>query len=210
MRSNYAKQGITVLDRDLRLLAWNQAFIDLYDMPPNLVHVGISMEQHRHATTPRADPTGHGRSRNSSRPACTRSGTMWSRCASSSFLRQGHRDPLEPPCPMAATSRTYTDVTDTVLAEEASRRANETLEQRVRERTEELTRLNEAFRSAKAEADEANISKTRFLAAASHDILQPLNAARLYATSLVERDRDAGDATSPRTSTLRSTPSRKS
>ena len=65
----------------------------------------------------------------------------------------------------------------------------------MRERTEELTRLNEALRSAKAEADEANISKTRFLAAASHDILQPLNAARLYATSLVERDREAGDAT---------------
>ena len=49
-------------------------------------------------------------------------------------------------------------------------------------------------RRAKAEADEANLSKTRFLAAASHDILQPLNAARLYATSLVERDRDAGDS----------------
>jgi signal transduction histidine kinase/ActR/RegA family two-component response regulator len=89
---------------------------------------------------------------------------------------------------------TYTDVTETVAAEEESKRAHETLEQRVRERTEELMRLNQALSRAKAEADEANISKTRFLAAASHDILQPLNAARLYATSLVERDREAGDA----------------
>jgi signal transduction histidine kinase len=89
---------------------------------------------------------------------------------------------------------TYTDVTEAVAAEEARERANEILEQRVRERTEELTRLNEALSRAKAEAEEANISKTRFLAAASHDILQPLNAARLYATSLVERDREAGHA----------------
>jgi CheY-like chemotaxis protein/nitrogen-specific signal transduction histidine kinase len=68
-------------------------------------------------------------------------------------------------------------------------RANETLERRVHERTEELTRLNQELGRAKAAADRANLSKTRFLAAASHDILQPLNAARLYATSLVERER---------------------
>ncbi len=55
---------------------------------------------------------------------------------------------------------------------------------RVRERTTELTRLNAELGRAKADAEEANISKTRFLAAASHDILQPLNAARLYVTSL--------------------------
>ena len=53
----------------------------------------------------------------------------------------------------------------------------------MRERTEELTRLNAELGRAKAEAEEANISKTRFLAAASHDILQPLNAARLYVTT---------------------------
>ena len=64
---------------------------------------------------------------------------------------------------------------------------------------------------AKAEADEANISKTRFLAAASHDILQPLNAARLYVTSLVERaGRRRGRPGSSATSTPRSKRSRKS
>ncbi len=58
----------------------------------------------------------------------------------------------------------------------------------MRERTAELTEVNEALAIAKRKADEANLDKTRFLAAASHDVLQPLNAARLYATSLVERE----------------------
>src|SRR5262249_40000302 len=74
-----------------------------------------------------------------------------------------------------------------VAAAEALERANETLEGRVRERTRELERLNAELARAKAAAEDANVSKTRFLAAASHDILQPLNAARLYVTSLVER-----------------------
>ena len=54
-----------------------------------------------------------------------------------------------------------------------------------RARTEELTTLmnelessNSALKAAKDEAEQANRSKTRFLAAASHDLLQPLNAAR--------------------------------
>ncbi len=90
---------------------------------------------------------------------------------------------------------TFTDITPSVQAAEALERANATLERRVRERTTELTRLNAELHRAKAEADDANVSKTRFIAAASHDILQPLNAARLYVTSLIERQRvgDDGD-----------------
>jgi signal transduction histidine kinase len=89
---------------------------------------------------------------------------------------------------------TFTDITPSVKAAEALERANATLERRVRERTGELTRLNAELERAKAEADEANVSKTRFVAAASHDILQPLNAARLYVTSLTERQNAREDA----------------
>src|SRR6202012_3815705 len=53
-------------------------------------------------------------------------------------------------------------------------------------------RRNPDLPHPKAKPDEANISKTRFVAAASHDILQPLNAARLYVTSLIERQRHNG------------------
>jgi CheY-like chemotaxis protein/two-component sensor histidine kinase len=55
-------------------------------------------------------------------------------------------------------------------------------------------RLNSELALAKSTAEDANISKTRFLAAASHDILQPLNAARLYVTSLVERQNGGEDS----------------
>src|SRR5581483_3801099 len=98
------------------------------------------------------------------------------------------------PMPDGGIVSTFTDITPTVKAAEELERANESLERRVRERTEELTRLNAELGRAKAEAEEANISKTRFLAAASHDILQPLNAARLYVTSLVERQAGGTDA----------------
>ena len=88
---------------------------------------------------------------------------------------------------------TFSDVTPSFEAAEALERANATLEKRVRDRTEELTRLNSELAQAKSTAEDANISKTRFLAAASHDILQPLNAARLYVTSFVERQSSGGE-----------------
>src|SRR5690606_329383 len=68
----------------------------------------------------------------------------------------------------------YNDITAFKQAELALRQANETLEQRV------------ALRSREAEA--AQQSKTRFLAAISHDVLQPLNAARLFASALHASD----------------------
>lgn len=69
------------------------------------------------------------------------------------------------------------------------------LEGRVQDRTAALERAlrdlqqtNQALEEAKLAADEANLSKTRFLAAASHDVLQPLNAARLFLSALGETE----------------------
>lgn len=56
-------------------------------------------------------------------------------------------------------------------------KANETLEARVMERTLELE-------DALGRAERANASRARFVAAASHDLLQPLSAAKLYLASL--------------------------
>src|SRR5690606_1471683 len=61
---------------------------------------------------------------------------------------------------------------------------NESLENRVAERTRELSMLNDQLGQAKAVAETANQSKSRFLAAVSHDLMQPLNAARLFSAAL--------------------------
>jgi signal transduction histidine kinase len=67
------------------------------------------------------------------------------------------------------------------------------LENRIKSRTEELhatmrrlEQTNIDLIAAKEAAEQANISKTRFLAAASHDVLQPLNAAHLSVSALAD------------------------
>jgi C4-dicarboxylate-specific signal transduction histidine kinase/CheY-like chemotaxis protein len=71
----------------------------------------------------------------------------------------------------------FTDVTAEAKAIDALVKAQAELEMRVDERTHELRDANRAL----ADADE---EKTRFLAAASHDLLQPIHAARLFAAAL--------------------------
>ncbi len=81
------------------------------------------------------------------------------------------------------------DISNRRKAELALREINTTLEQRVYTRTIELKDTVNELESAKAEAEQANRSKSRFLAAASHDLLQPLNAARLFSEMLIsEKD----------------------
>lgn len=86
----------------------------------------------------------------------------------------------------------YQDVTARRAAERALSEAKASLEHRVEERTRDLSKTAAALEEARTQAEEATRSKTRFLAAASHDVLQPLNAARLF-TSALKDEVGAGD-----------------
>jgi Na+/proline symporter/signal transduction histidine kinase/CheY-like chemotaxis protein len=182
---DHAGQGITVIDEELRLRAWNQAFVDLYQLPSDLVHGGTGIDEIVRFNALRGT-YGEGRVDD----------LVTTRLESLVNDREPVRLRLYPEgrvieirsntLPGGGMVTTYTDVTDSVAAEVA-------LEKRVEVRTEELVVVNEELKRAKQAADEANLSKTRFLAAASHDLLQPLNAARLYAASLVERDKGRGE-----------------
>ncbi|MBT8768926.1 PAS domain-containing hybrid sensor histidine kinase/response regulator [Metapseudomonas boanensis] len=79
------------------------------------------------------------------------------------------------------------DITERILAQQRLQTLNDELEQRVLDRTRELQALNEQLSEARDAAEAANLSKDKYLAAASHDLLQPLNAARLLVSTLRER-----------------------
>jgi Na+/proline symporter/signal transduction histidine kinase/CheY-like chemotaxis protein len=190
---DHAKQGITVIDADLHLVCWNREFLALFDLPNDVLHVGIGLDEIIRFNAMRGlYGPGHPDYFVADRleRIVNRLDTFRTRLHPSNRVIEIRSNRM----PDGGTVTTYSDISETAGAEEALERANETLERRVRERTRELTRLNQELAQAKAQADEANISKTRFLAAASHDILQPLNAARLYVTSLVERIEDGENA----------------
>ena len=183
---DFTRQGITVFDREMRLICWNREFRELFDLPADVLRVGVEVEA----------IVRYNASRGLYGPGAVEADII-ARIDTLMHETDPVRLKLSPSgrvlevrsahMPDGSVVTTYTDISDQVLAEEVLEATNETLERRVRERTEELVKLNIALASAKAQAEDANVSKTRFLAAASHDILQPLNAARLYASSLSEK-----------------------
>jgi len=188
------RQGISVFDKDMRLICWNRQYREILDLPPELGQVGVPLDGIIRFIASRGD-LGSGAiedivSDHIHKYVVTQE-TFQER------LRAGGAGPVievrTNTMPQGGIVTTYTDITERVDTADALARANETLERRVRERTAELTKVNRELGKAKAKADEANLDKTRFLAAASHDILQPLNAARLYTTSLVERKKRGED-----------------
>ncbi|UYO40571.1 hybrid sensor histidine kinase/response regulator [Rhodopseudomonas palustris] len=189
---NHVRQGIAVFNPELQLICSNRQFGEILGLPPHIIQIGIPLIEileflASNSTAP-IDAEAHTQMRMA---AYTTEGEPFIERFPDRHLVVEVRANRMPDGGLVIT---FSDVTPSFEAAEALERANATLERRVRERTEELTRLNSQLALAKSTAEEANISKTRFLAAASHDILQPLNAARLYATSLVERQNGGEDS----------------
>ncbi|NYZ61534.1 hybrid sensor histidine kinase/response regulator [Luteimonas deserti] len=172
--------GVSVVDRTMRLVAWNRGYQRLFGYPDNMLYVG----------RPVADLIRYNAERGELGPldaididseidkriAYMRAGSPH---VSERVLGNGQVIELRgQPLPGGGYATSYSDVTDYKRAERELREINETLEQRVTDRTRE--------------AEVAQESRSRFLTAVSHDVLQPLNAARLF-TSALRESQDIAD-----------------
>jgi Na+/proline symporter/signal transduction histidine kinase len=176
-------QGISVVDAQMRLVAWNRRYLELFDYPDGMVHVGVPVADlirwnASHGECGPGELDGHVAKRIHHMQAG--SAHLFQRVRPDGTVIELRGRAL----PAGGYVTTYSDVTAYKHAEEALIEVNETLEQRVEQRTAELSEALVATANARRAAETANISKTRFLAAASHDLLQPLNAARLFTSAL--------------------------
>ncbi|BFM08604.1 PAS domain-containing hybrid sensor histidine kinase/response regulator [Halioxenophilus aromaticivorans] len=188
-------QGIAVVDEQLRLVAWNQKYQELFNYPKRLLYIGCKIESIYRFNAERGFLNLRGESPEvviNRRLASLRSEQPYNltRILPGGSVLEIRGTPLS----TGGYVTTYTDISDhhRVLAQ--LEESKQHLEERVASRTEALTKLNETLQKenrlrAKVEEELQTVhdSRSRFIAAASHDLLQPVNAARLFVTSSAEK-----------------------
>ena len=183
---DFIPQGLAAFDRDLRLVTANNRYRDVLALSPQLVAPGtplydIALFLARRGDLGPGDATYLAAQRVQELTGSPH--TVTQRLGALGQTLEFYSSRL----PNGGLVISFSDVTDRVAAEGEVVAIDQSLERRVEERTADLVRVNSELEVARAKADAANRDKTRFLAAASHDLLQPLNAARLYTATLVER-----------------------
>ncbi|PWR02644.1 hybrid sensor histidine kinase/response regulator [Meridianimarinicoccus roseus] len=176
----HLNQGVAIFDRGARLVGWNRRFVDLLALSPIRMHIGVRFDRIAQDFRERFSV---------SQDSFLRTLEHWRgdvvQQTPLSFELQGaNRQTLDTFARQMPDGGFVISVTNVTAEREATRAlsiANETLEARVTERTLELEDALDA-------AERANASKSRFVAAASHDLLQPLSAAKLYLASATDGD----------------------
>lgn len=186
--------GVSVVDRDLRLIAWNRHYVEMFHYPPNLIEVGTPVEELIRYNAQRgylSQETADGMAIEQE----VRKRLTYLRQGSSYKFQRRQRDGRVfemqgNPLPGGGFVTTYTDVSSFIDVQQQLEAANNTLEQRVSQRTAELQQLNNQLATAKQQLEEKSASQHRFFAATSHDLMQPFNAAALFAGLIREQTKE--------------------
>lgn len=178
-----ARDGISIVDENLKLVAWNKKYLELFDFPSEIVYVGCPVEflirynlEHGYCGAGDID------NQVFRRLEYLRKGSPHS---SERQQANGQTVRIEGnPLPDGGFVMLYSDITAYRQAEQVLKEANLDLETRVYERTLTLAKTNEALAKAHDKAEQAHIKKSQYLKACSHDLMQPLEAARLFTSAL--------------------------
>ncbi len=180
-------QGISVVDSDLKLVAWNQQYERLFDYPAHFLKHGMPVKALLEFNAQRGLLNEQGHKANDKDliyKAIDKRLSLMRDSKAYKYLRQHANDKTIEisgnPLPGGGYITSFTDISEYIAIQQQLEQSKKHLEQRVAKRTEELE-------AAKLEAEAANISKSRFLAATGHDLMQPFNAASLFASMLHEK-----------------------
>jgi Na+/proline symporter/signal transduction histidine kinase/CheY-like chemotaxis protein len=194
-------QGISVVDADLKLVVWNQQYQQMFDYPKRLLYIGCDISKVYYYNAVR----GYLGNDNDSVDALVTK--RMQQLATGNSYRLERRLPNNKVIEIRGTAlanggyvTTYTDISDydNMLSELETNKQQ--LEQRVQDRTAELQQVNDSLlrenelrARVESELKSVNASKNHFMAAASHDLLQPINAARLFTSSLLQMTKTEGN-----------------
>lgn len=187
-----ASEGISVIDKDLNLVAWNQHYLNLFSYPDDLVYIGSPVKQLIKFNLSHAYPLQHDLAQQVERRLA--------------YLRQGSRHSTERVQPDGKTIRIegnpipdggfvmiFSDISMYREAEKLLKEQNLDLEARVYERTKKLEQANLSLEHTNQElavalqkVEQAHQKKSQYLKACSHDLLQPLSAARLFSSAFLQ------------------------
>ena len=185
-----ASEGISVIDKDLKLVAWNERYLEIFNYPKDFIYIGCPISQLIHYNLSRQFPYIEDIDQQVKKRL--------------EFIRQGSRHSTERkladgkiiniegnPIPGGGFVMIFSDITVYRQAEKVLKEKNYDLESLVSARTaeleqanKELEQANKALAAAREKAEQAHFKKSQYLKACSHDLLQPLSAARLFSSAI--------------------------
>ncbi len=196
-------QGISVVDENLDIVAWNSRYLELYNYPKGFIYVGRSVADVIRFNAEAGefgpgDVEDHVAKRLNYLSAGTKHSYLRYRKDGTVLQIQGK------PMPGGGFVTSFTDISEHKKNEQKLREINENLELIVEGRTRELSKVNAELSSVNEELEQVIQSKIKFLAAVNHDVMQPLNAARLFTSALSQTILDKNGHTDRIISSLRS------
>ncbi len=181
-----ASEGISIIDHDLKLVAWNKKYLDLFHYPKALIYSGCPIEHLIRFNVERG-LCGHGdiNTQVAKRIQYLKQGSPHS---SERQHNDGQVIRIEGnPLPDGGFVMLFSDITAYKKAELILKEANQDLETRVIERTQKLAQANDELALARQKSEQAHLKKSQYLKACSHDLMQPLEAARLFTSALLSQ-----------------------